>query len=362
MKNLPLPQYPVRSDLWDRLKNEKRPIVIYGMGNGADKLICKFRQYGISFADIFASDGFVRGHSFHGIRVKSFTEIKGKYQDFVIVLSFASSRPEVIEMISKMNDEYSLVVPDMPVAQNVYFDKDFYNLNYERIKSVYDKFEDALSKFIYSSCIWYKLTGELSYLLNAYSEKEEIYRLIGEGVTVMADAGAYNGDTVKEAIEHFGGLKRIYAFEPDKKNFKKLERFKSEYEGDIEILIENSGVWCENTNGSFSESGNRNSSINATASYKTRENSVSLTRLDTFINEKVDYIKFDVEGAEAEALIGTEGIIAKDFPTMLISAYHKSEDLFSLAEYIIENFSEYKIYLRRTLCFPAWEICLIVKK
>ena len=26
-------------DIWDRLSLEKRPIIIYGMGNGADKII-----------------------------------------------------------------------------------------------------------------------------------------------------------------------------------------------------------------------------------------------------------------------------------------------------------------------------------
>ena len=79
-------------DLWTYLENTKKPIVIYGMGNGADKLILRFQKYGIQISDIFASDGFVRGHEFHGMRVKSFSEIKSTYSDFVIVLSFASSR------------------------------------------------------------------------------------------------------------------------------------------------------------------------------------------------------------------------------------------------------------------------------
>ena len=54
------------------------------MGNGADKLIARFEKYGIKISDFFASDGFVRGHEFHGMRVKSFSEIKAEYPDFVI--------------------------------------------------------------------------------------------------------------------------------------------------------------------------------------------------------------------------------------------------------------------------------------
>ena len=84
-----LPEYPFMRDVWDILAAESRPIVVYGMGNGAEKLIRRFDRYGIKISDFFASDGFVRGHSFAGFRVKSFSEIKETYSDFVIVLSFA---------------------------------------------------------------------------------------------------------------------------------------------------------------------------------------------------------------------------------------------------------------------------------
>ena len=59
-----LPEYPVKRDMWDDIAEDGRPIAVYGMGNGADKLINKGEEYGISFKDIFASDGFVRGHFF----------------------------------------------------------------------------------------------------------------------------------------------------------------------------------------------------------------------------------------------------------------------------------------------------------
>ena len=98
-KKYSLPEYPIKFDMWDELQREHRPIVVYGMGNGADKLLCRFEKYGIRVSDFFASDGFVRGHSFHGMRVKSFSEIKEEYSDFVIVLSFASNREEVLKMI-----------------------------------------------------------------------------------------------------------------------------------------------------------------------------------------------------------------------------------------------------------------------
>ncbi|MCQ2432450.1 MAG: FkbM family methyltransferase, partial [Clostridia bacterium] len=69
--------------VWDRMKTCGKPIVLYGMGNGADKILSVMEKYGIEAADFFASDGFVRGHSFHGKRVLSYSEAREKYKDML---------------------------------------------------------------------------------------------------------------------------------------------------------------------------------------------------------------------------------------------------------------------------------------
>ena len=71
----------MRNDLWTYLANTAKPIVMYGMGNGADKILKVCDEKGIEIKDFFASDGFVRGHSFHGKRVLSYTATTGGYGD-----------------------------------------------------------------------------------------------------------------------------------------------------------------------------------------------------------------------------------------------------------------------------------------
>lgn len=355
-----LPVFPCKSDMWCELKREKRPIVIYGMGNGADKLIAKFRELDINFADIFASDGFVRGHSFHGIRVKSFSEIKESYSEFVIVLSFASNREEVIEMLLEIDGEYDMYIPDMPVAGNEYFDSNFYNMHYQEIISAYDSLRDEESKNCFAAVVNYKLTGKMPYLIRAYSSRDELYGLIAsrKKITSYVDGGAYNGDTLKEALVYFKDLKRAALFEPDARNFKKLSNFAKTVES-VSLELYNSALWSSEETLDFLSSGNRNSSLNSTASYESKSLGTNAIMLDSALKQSVDFIKYDLEGAELSALIGSSETIKKYKPLLLVSAYHRSSDVFSLVNYLTENYPFYDLYLRRLKCVPAWELDII---
>ena len=355
-----LPDYPLATDMWEELKSETRPIVVYGMGNGADKLFKRLAEFNIKVSDVFASDGFVRGHSFRGYRVKSFSEIKESYPEFVILLSFASNRCEVIDMLSEINTQHDMYVPDMPVAGvEEYFDKDFYNANYDAIIKAYESLEDEESRAIFSSVINYKLTGRMKYLLECFSTLHDIYSLLPcEKIQRAVDAGAYNGDTVREMKTYFPNLSEVCAIEPDRKNYKKLVKY-SEAETEITVNTVNAAAWCENADGLFFTSGNRNSTVVATASFEHTRDDILLATIDNVTQGKIDYIKYDVEGAEREALIGSHSVIIECYPSLLISLYHRSRDIFSLVNYVKENYPEYRLYLRRLRCLPAWEIDLI---
>ena len=357
-----LPEYPCCEDVWDRLKKESRPIVVYGMGNGADKLFRRFELLGIKISDIFASDGFVRGHSFRGMRVKSFSEIKETYSDFVIVLSFASNRPEVIEMLLSIDGEREMYVPDMPVVdESEYFDREFYNANYDKIKRTYELLADEKSKAVYASVIKYRLSGRMSDLFSAYTEKDEMYSLISQGrnISAFVDAGAYNGDTAREAVTYFKGLTKIYAIEPDPKNYRKLEKYASC--APISVVPINAACYSECCKSSFISSGNRNSSISSTASYEHKGAEVELLSIDSLELSSVDYIKYDVEGSEREALTGSIKTVKKYTPELLVSLYHRSRDIFDLPMFLSEEFSGYDLYVTRLRSVPAWEINLILK-
>lgn len=355
-----LPEYPLTEDMWDRLSSDERPMLIYGMGNGADKLIRRLDRYGVEAADFFASDGFVRGHSFHGKRVLSFSEAREKYEDFVVLLSFGSNREEVLFLLREMDMRTDFYIPDMPVCkEDEYFDRAFYNEHYEEILQAYNSLSDEDSRNCFSAMVNFKLFGRMKYLYGAFSEKDEMYSLLPRNsIKTMLDLGAYNGDTAREAKEHFPSLERVVAVEADKRNFKKLLKY-SEAETDISIETINAAVWSECGVGEFSSSGNRNSSVDSTSSYEHKSEGVALLSVDSLSDNSFDYIKYDVEGAEKEALIGSLCTIKENRPALLVSLYHRSRDLFELINFLARELPDYELKLRRLLCVPAWEINLI---
>ena len=76
-------------DVWQRLQNTQKPIVMYGMGDGAVKILQVMKRYGVAPAAMFASDGFARGNLFMGYKMEKLADIQSRYDDFLIVVAFS---------------------------------------------------------------------------------------------------------------------------------------------------------------------------------------------------------------------------------------------------------------------------------
>ena len=81
--------------------------------------------------------------------------------------------------------------------------------------------------------------------------------------------------------------------------------------------------------------------------YKNDIATIKTNKLDTIIKEeKVAGIKIDIEGSESSMLKGATKIIKRDRPILLLSIYHKWDDLFKLLNYIMSLNLNYKFYIR----------------
>lgn len=362
----------VKWDLWEYLKQSNKTIVLYGMGNGGDKVLDACEKKGIAVSGVFASDGFARGNLFHGMPVRSWNETKALYgaENLIVLLCFGTSREDVLENILRIASEAEFYAPDVPAFGDGLFDFAFFEAHQEELERARALFSDEESVRIFDDVLQYKLTGEIRYLLDAESDTEQIWRRIihPETIRIYADLGAYNGDTVREILEYAPNVEHIFALEPDARNYKKLEAY-AKAETRAEVRAINAGAWSESTTLYFDKSGNRNASFGVNRSQildasAVKPAEVQALPVDLVLNgERVDYIKYDVEGSEREALLGSVNTVRTHLPTMLVSLYHRNEDLYALPLLIHELFPEYRgYYLRRMRGVPAWDLNLYVKK
>lgn len=337
-------------DIWTYLKEANKPIVLYGTGNGADKIYARLLRDNIKISGVFASDGFKKGKEFEGFTVTSYEELKGQYPDMIILVCFGSHLDSVIDNIKRLESENELYLPDVPVAGGEIFDIDFARAHKNELETVYNMLADDLSKKVFENTVYFKLTGKAEFLYAIETPRNEVFSILDLKAESFLDLGAFNGDTVEEFINYCPDYKNIVALEPDARNFRKLLQ---NTENIKNITLINKAVSDKSCIITISKNKGRGNS----QSGKTVETeSISIDEIAK--ENQISFIKMDVEGAEYDAVLGGVNTVSNT-PKMHIAAYHKSEDLYSLPLKITEINSNYKIYMRKHKALPAWDINFI---
>lgn len=163
----------------------------------------------------------------------------------------------------------------------------------------------------------------------------------------MIDAGAFDGDTLIPLVRsHGASLRGAVALEPDPDTFKRLEANLEPVRGLAAGPIRAIRAAVDRKGGQrvFANVGNPGSSFG-------EQGIVVDTVCIDDVAADIDpasrlYIKFDVEGAEAEALAGAEATIRERAPFLSIAAYHRPEDLWALARRVAGVDAGYRFMLR----------------
>ncbi len=351
----------IQQDLWEYLSETRRPLALYGTGDGADKIIAVLENHGLKdlIAAVFASDGFVRDRSFHGFRVLSYDECcRTVPGDFIVLVCFGSSRPEVLSQVDKIASERELYVPDVPVYGNTLFSRSFYEANKKSMEEIFSLLSDDISRNCYKEYINYKLSGKLSLLKKCESGPEDetaLLKNVREGCYI--DLGAYYGDTLKYYLDRYPFLKKAVAVEPESHSFRKLQTCAEELESmgfNITCINALAGGRTGTELVSASRVRGTRALPNSNAVLKKVRETQVIT-VDSLGTDNVSFIKFDVEGSELEALEGARKTILRDRPVMKTACYHRSEDVFTLVKKVLEIRDDYKIYMRHTGCIPGWD-------
>ena len=295
-------------DLWKYLRGESRPVVLYGGGNGADKVLDRCLELGLEVRGIFASDGFTqkadgRRRQFRSMTVLSLAELETMYpeNDYAVLLCFGSSLPDIIGAVERVAERHELYVPDMPVTDE---------------------------KEIFDAALCRKNADKLR--------------------------------AARELLAVSPRLERLYAFEPDSRTRRRLARTVDELNAEYPscaIDTVTAAAWSTDGSLAFTAHGNRGSGGFRPSSPNDRDEDIIDARaLDSVLDgAHVDYIKYDVEGCEREALLGSADTIRHCLPELRLSLYHRPCDMWELPLLLHDICPEYRMHLFRPRCLPAWE-------
>jgi len=163
---------------------------------------------------------------------------------------------------------------------------------------------------------------------------------------VVFDVGAYVGDTAlwfSRLVRHRG---KVYAFEPEPENFRKLNLERNRTQNIVPLplaLSDDEGEMVIFGSGSSATVANDDNGI-----------PVMVTTIGKIVKDnnltRIDFIKMDVEGHELNVLKGAAETIKTFEPSLALSAYHRGDDLVVLPKLLLALNPEYKFYLKHCSC------------
>lgn len=144
----------------------------------------------------------------------------------------------------------------------------------------------------------------------------------------------------------------MYAFEPDRDNYLKCKK-KIEDNGWNHINLVNAGLWSSETYVKLENIETAGAHI--VEPEREEVCNVRTVSLDSFADEqdKISFIKMDIEGAELEALQGARKIIMENRPKIAVCIYHKKEDYWQIPYFLKNLIPEYKLYIRHYSNYAA---------
>lgn len=335
---------------WDEIKKEKRPIVIYGTGDAAEKTFNMLKERGIRVMAFSSSTEFLRNRSFLGYKVLPLERIKEIYgNDIILLLGFGSHEKAVIDHIIELSKEFDLYMPDLLLSEDgEAFDSSYFEKHREEIEWAYSLLSDDLSREVFSSTLEYRMTGRIEPLLKINREEEENWNLLNikEGDSFF-DCGAYNGDTISLFIKKAGIYKEIYGVEPSGRSFKKLHE---KYGGHENIHLYNTVLGESDGYAGVEKGHGRGNKIGEGVRIEKRS-------IDSILSGRsIDIIKYDIEGEEEKGLEGARRTIEEYKPRILLSTYHRTDDYWKLLNKVFLIRDDYKVYMRKNSALPNWDV------
>ena len=219
--------------------------------------------------------------------------------------------------------------------------------NLSELQKVYESLVDEESRKAFRGYWLGNITRRFSELYYSNDAHYFTCGFIPEPGAIVIDGGVLDGIT--SAL--FCGLGcNVYSFEMDKINYENSQPLAKE-KG---FVLENLGLGAYNHDMKYIRAPFGNPAASKLDNHG--EDITKIVSLDWYVREKglprVDCIKLDVEGAELEVLKGAKTTLARWKPILLLSAYHKLDDFWTLMNFVKSVRPDYEWICRHYSMFP----------
>ena len=341
-----------------RFASANRPVILYGAGKAVGIVLVVCKKCGLSVTALCDSNR--TGTYENGgvsLPIISPDELVENYANSSLIVTSWKFENEIRENLKSIgfnsDNIFSFWYPQRITPE--IFENDFY----AGYKWAYHFYKDELSKQLVLDKIRNYLTSSpLEPNTKNAMYYEDVINLGNE--EIFLDAGAYDGDTVKDFVKKVGGkYKYIYAFEPDSVPFKELSDYVEKIDNAEAI---NAGLGGGNSIQKFRYGGLVASGFIPLRYFATCGTKFTDTEfmtdekevfsIDSLINSgKMEFlptfIKLDVEGYEAGVLAGATNLIRTHKPKLAICAYHQINDIYAIPKTILRIRNDYKFVLRQ---------------
>jgi FkbM family methyltransferase len=299
-----------------------------------------------------------QGTDLNGIKILSCDEAFANYNDEVVLITCGEG-DEIIRQLKSYNvPEEKIFIPDISAIDET--DSDFFNKHINLLDDFYDALGDDKSRKVLAGIMNYKMTHDMKYISEIADNAEEQYfddELIHyTEEDIFLDCGGYTGDTVEAYVKYNGGkYKKVICMEADRDNCN-IIRGKAD---NFKLQIEEKACWSEKCKLTFDKVGSGSGHVMVDGKPLKETVSVEADTIDNIAGkDKIAFIKMDIEGAEYDALMGARRVIERDKPTLMISVYHKQDDLLRIPALILSMNYDYKFYLRHYRSMSVQETVL----
>jgi FkbM family methyltransferase len=215
-----------------------------------------------------------------------------------------------------------------------------------KIQSFYNLLIDEESRSLLDKLIKYRTEGKMEDLPEVHPVSHQYLPFdlnVVPSPLHLADCGAFVGEILDFAHERNFVVTTYYGFEPDPINFEKLVLRVKALPETIPGTVFPLGVAEKSKQVRFSADGTLGAAISTHG-----ETVIQVASLDeVLVNQPINYIKMDIEGAEMDALVGSLSILKKNKPNLAISIYHKPDDLWEIGLWLDELNLGYKFAIRQ---------------